>query len=251
MKLTIKKLGLVLSSTMTAGFALVALTGVAHAASNQLEITPPSGNDRSVLSVTTDGPCTKGTNVMARLYGQGFPKDGQIVVGNSSTTAYQKTTDGGYLLPLSMTMRDFVNLQDEPSKLSGTYRIEVDCRDNVKTTSLQTFEGSITFTSAHDYTATPVSFKPTLVPKGDPLGDGAAEALASNAPDPLATANPNGSAQGTGSTPAPTATPATTTALSSSDKSSNSAVVLIVLIAVVAIGGAAAFRIKTRGSSSS
>ena len=171
---------------------VVGLATPAVAASVGLAISPANGNDRSVITVSTQGPCEHGTNIIGRLFGTGFPKDGQVVVGNSATTAYPKTTAGGYVVPLAMTMRDFQNLQDEPTPLSGTYRIEIACRDNVKPAVLQAFNGTLTITAPRTFSTSDPGFTPTpapqdpnaLLPGGDGSGGiaGASAAPAAGAP---------------------------------------------------------------------
>ncbi len=139
--------------------------GPAYAgAAGWLAVSPARGNDESIVTLTTSGPCPAGTNVMARIHGRGFPAAGQPVVSNSPISAYEKTTAGGLVIPLAMTLRDFRNLQAEPVPLAGTYRVVVTCRDNVRTASLGDFTGSLTFSSPRAYTAAPPPRGETVAP---------------------------------------------------------------------------------------
>ncbi len=176
----------------------------AQSSMSTLSFSPASGNDQTRMSVTTSGPCSAGTNLIVRVYGYGFPTQGQNVVGNTAVSTFVETANGGRVVPLEDTMRSFAAQQATPFLLKGKYTFGLRCIQPLQwDTPLDLFTGAINFTSAGAYSALPASA--ASVPKG-----------ANNVP--VATTTPKSSS----TTPAKSATPSSspTAAVSSTPASS-------------------------------
>ncbi|MEV7281491.1 Ig-like domain-containing protein [Streptomyces sp. NPDC093111] len=148
------------SRTLAGGLAsLVAVLagGLALAPSAQAAeigtaaVTPATGADTSSMTLTTSGACPPGaTHVIVAVTGAGFPASGQNVVGNSPIATYGTTADGGLVIPLSQTMRDYANTAGF-TNLTGKYTFLVTCRTAFNGTSLGDFPGAVWFTSNTAY----------------------------------------------------------------------------------------------------
>lgn len=148
-----------LAATAAAAGALVAgpLSSAGAASIGTLSVTPANGNDGTVISLTSSAKCTNpaATNLQATITGSGFPAKGQIVVGNSPTSAYQTDgASGGYVVPLSQTLKDFAAQQNPPATLSGKYTFTLTCRKSAGVDTYGDFTGAIWFTNAHTYQST-------------------------------------------------------------------------------------------------
>ncbi|MGW1539955.1 Ig-like domain-containing protein [Streptomyces sp. NPDC002309] len=146
-----------LVAALTAGLALAP---AAHAADIGTAVaTPATGSDTSSMSLTTSGPCPdNATNVIVSVTGSGFPAEGQIVVGNSPIATYPTDGDGGMIIPLTQTMRDYANTAGF-SNLTGKYTFLVTCRTAFNGTSLGDFPSSVWFTSNTAYQNTDPAVK--------------------------------------------------------------------------------------------
>lgn len=153
--------GLFRTARATALTSVVAITVLVPAvpslattsALGSVTVQPATGTDLTSISLVTSGPCVSGTNVIARVFGKGFPAEGQVVVSNSPLSAYQQTRGKGRVLVMSLTMRDFMQQQTDPVALHGTYRIVVTCREAAKLGDLGDFTGSLVFSSPRNYVA--------------------------------------------------------------------------------------------------
>jgi hypothetical protein len=123
------------------------------AVAGRLAVLPATGTDQSALTLVTSGGCPAGSNLLATISGPGFPAAGQNVVGNTALTAFQRTSAGGFRIPLSLILRDVAALPARPVTFHGTYAVTVVCRDRVRLPSLGTFVGSLTFATPHAYRA--------------------------------------------------------------------------------------------------
>ncbi|MFJ3903010.1 Ig-like domain repeat protein [Streptomyces sp. NPDC090025] len=122
-------------------------------------VTPATGSDTSSMSLTTTGACpANATNIIVSVTGSGFPAAGQNVVGNSPITTYGTTPDGGLVIPLSQTMRDYANTAGF-TNLTGKYTFQVTCRTAFNGTSLGDFPASVWFTSNTAYQNTDPAVK--------------------------------------------------------------------------------------------
>ncbi|WP_405592121.1 WxL protein peptidoglycan domain-containing protein [Streptomyces sp. NBC_01092] len=142
------------AATLLAAGAVVGGTPVdARAAdAGKLAVTPAKGSDTQPITLTAEAPCpAKTTNVIARVTGAGFPRGGQIVVGNAPLTTYGKVPGAGPSIPLTYTMRDYASTAGFTT-LSGTYTFTVSClKGPFETTGLRDFRGSLRFAQKSAY----------------------------------------------------------------------------------------------------
>ncbi|MEU3980958.1 Ig-like domain-containing protein [Streptomyces sp. NPDC026672] len=114
-------------------------------------VDPATGFDDSGISLTTSGACPdNATNILVTVAGSGFPAEGQNVVGNSPISTYPTASNGGMVIPLTQTMRDYANTAGFTT-LTGKYTFTVICRTAFNGTSLGDFTSSIWFTSNTEY----------------------------------------------------------------------------------------------------
>ncbi|HVQ96331.1 MAG TPA: hypothetical protein VMU51_35260 [Mycobacteriales bacterium] len=143
------------------GLLGVGLAGAAPAAADgSLAVSPAKGADDTPMQVATSGGCpSPATNVLARIYGPGFGRDGENVVGNTPLGRY----DQPIVLPLSQTLRASAAAQTPPVTLHGVYTLVVSCRLPLKPASYTDYVGSIEFTTPHSYR---LSAKRAALPAG-------------------------------------------------------------------------------------
>ncbi|WP_351231846.1 DUF916 domain-containing protein [Streptomyces sp. NPDC002133] len=143
-----------LAAVVLAAAAIVAGTpaGARAAENGPLAVTPARGSDAEPITLTAAGPCpAKTTNVIARVTGAGFPRGGQIVVGNAPLATYPQAPGGGLAIPLTFTMRDYASRAGFTA-LRGTYTFTVSClKGPFDLTSLRDFTGSLRFTAKNAY----------------------------------------------------------------------------------------------------
>ncbi|MFD4141695.1 WxL protein peptidoglycan domain-containing protein [Streptomyces sp. NPDC058572] len=143
-----------LAATVLAAGAVVGLSPAdARAAeTGGLAVTPRQGSDTQPITLTAAAPCpAKTSNVIARVTGAGFPRGGQIVVGNAPLATYPKPRGGGLSIPLIYTMRDYASTAGFTA-LRGTYTFTVSClKGPFDLTSLRDFTGSLRFTAKDAY----------------------------------------------------------------------------------------------------
>ncbi|MFG1671430.1 hypothetical protein [Streptomyces sp. Y7] len=182
------RVGSVVAACGTAGLLVTAATVVQASAAEApaaMSVTPATGTDTEGMSLTTSAACpAEATNLIIDVKGSGFPADGQNVVGNSPITTYGTTPQGGIVVPLSDTMRNYASTAGFTT-LQGRYDFTLTCRTAFNGTSLRDFAASVWFTSNTAYQNT------------DPAGGG-------NTPTPTDTATPTPTDSGT---PTDTATP--------------------------------------------
>ncbi|MFD3776062.1 Ig-like domain repeat protein [Streptomyces sp. NPDC058612] len=148
-------------AAVTAAFAAgLAGAGAAYAAPiGTIEINPATGADTSGIAFTTSGACpSNATNVLVKVAGSGFPADGLNVVGNSPISTYPTAGNGGMIIPLSSTMRDYAS-QAGFTTLQGKYDFTVICRTAFNGTSLGDYTGAVWFTSNTIYQNTDPAVK--------------------------------------------------------------------------------------------
>jgi hypothetical protein len=185
-------------ATVAAFYAVAAMSGVSPATAagtspGPVAVLPSTGTDQTALTIVTGAACPAGTNILAKITGSGFLKDGQNIVANSPITAYASTRTGGLIIPISLVLRDIGNLPADPVRFSGTYRITVLCRDRVRLPTLGLFVGSLTFTGPHNYRTKNPAIPAAAVPRDVPVPGSSAAA-----PGPQ-------SAGGVGDSPSPDA----------------------------------------------
>ncbi|MFD3450995.1 Ig-like domain repeat protein [Streptomyces sp. NPDC058691] len=139
-------------AVLTAGLLVAP---AAHAEEiGSLTAAPARGFDTQSMSFITNGSCPEpATNIIMSVKGEGFPAEGQNVVGNSEVAIYPTTPEGGFEVPLTETMRDYAN-EAGFSTLQGEYSFTVTCRKPFGDTTYGDFTGSIWFTSNTTYQST-------------------------------------------------------------------------------------------------
>ncbi|MGW2931917.1 WxL protein peptidoglycan domain-containing protein [Streptomyces sp. NPDC001156] len=145
--------GLAAVALLTVGAFVAGTPADAQAADGgKLAITPAKGSDTEPISLTADAPCpATTTNIIASVTGSGFPRSGQIVVGNSPLTTYTAVAGGGLAIPLTFTMRDYATTAGFTT-LRGTYTFTVSClKSPFDFHSLRDFTGSLRFTGKTSY----------------------------------------------------------------------------------------------------
>lgn len=114
--------------------AVLAVLGIALGAPNAAAEGVPAwqavsnlkqGTDNTPFDVITTGGCPlPATNVVGFAFGNGFPKEGGVVIGNGDAGV---SAEGPFAMPLSSSMQQLVAMQPDPKPLSGTYKIELRC----------------------------------------------------------------------------------------------------------------------------
>jgi hypothetical protein len=145
--------------------ALALVAGPAQAASGSggLTFIPAKGMDISPMYVVTPGPCpAQATNLVGRIFGKGFPKAGVVVIPNSDAAVRH---DVGFGVPLQDTIQSFA--QQAGIKLTGKYRIAVQCTNELGTKVFAEFSGTVDFSSATHFTGPAPKTPPA---EGVPVG---------------------------------------------------------------------------------
>ncbi|MFK0158127.1 hypothetical protein ACIQVK_39425 [Streptomyces sp. NPDC090493] len=143
------------AAAMAIGTTAMVLAGASSARAadaGQLTVSPQHGSDTQPVTITMAEPCPSGTtNVIARVAGAGFPRAGQIVVGNAPLATYQRTPGGGASIPLIYTMRDYATTAGFHT-LRGTYTFTLSClKGAFSQSSVRDFSGSLRFSSNTAY----------------------------------------------------------------------------------------------------
>ncbi|MGW7523305.1 hypothetical protein [Streptomyces sp. NPDC054783] len=179
------------ATAVTAATLLVSAPSARAADSGQLTVSPQHGSDTQPITLTASAPCPQGTsNVIARVTGAGFPRGGQIVVGNAPLATYPKAAAGGPSIPLIYTMRDYATTAGFRT-LRGTYTFTLTClKGAFARTGLGDFTGSLRFSSGTAYRD---GTKAEAAPTG--VGAGAGTGASSQPPSaPGASGAPGGTA---------------------------------------------------------
>ncbi|MFE2286365.1 Ig-like domain repeat protein [Streptomyces sp. NPDC059443] len=155
-----RTLALGVAALTTAFAAGLAGASAAYAAPiGTIEINPATGADTSGIAFTTSGACpANATNVLVKVEGSGFPAGGLNVVGNSPIGTYPTASNGGMVIPLTSTMRDYAS-QAGFTTLQGKYDFTVICRTAFNGTSLGDYTGAVWFTSNTTYQNTDPAVK--------------------------------------------------------------------------------------------
>lgn len=193
-------IGLAAVTLLAAGAVVAGTPAAARAAdAGKLAVTPAKGSDTQPITLTADAACpAKTTNVMARVDGAGFPRGGQIVVGNAPLSTYPRAAGGGLAIPLTYTMRDYASTAGFTT-LHGTYTFTVSClKGPFDLTSLRNFTGSLRFAGKHAYKdGTEVALSEAVAPQGPAAGTAPASEAAPGRPGqpsgPVPQARPDGS----------------------------------------------------------
>ncbi|MER8186593.1 hypothetical protein [Kitasatospora sp. NPDC094015] len=192
--------GLLLLALLTAG-QLTGAPAATAADTGTLAFDYPAGHDDDSVDLLTSGPCPgPGDYLSMRITGEGFPPEGAPLAGTVAAGAYRQAAGGGYVLPLSNTLRVVAN-RSGAGALHGAYTITATCRAKVNPAPLREFSGVLTFTSPTTWQTAAVAPEGAIHQAAlDPAKGGAATAPAPAAGQ--AAARPAGSGPGIGSWPA-------------------------------------------------
>lgn len=94
-----------------------------------LAVQPLSGDLFTYMKVTTAGGCPNGTNTITRIFGSGFPKYGENVIGNSAFTDFPSLDLDRMTMPLTITLDEALRRQPKGTKLKGVYELRVNCQE--------------------------------------------------------------------------------------------------------------------------
>lgn len=122
----------------------------------QASVDARNGTDDRPLSVTTSGGCpAPATNVVGTIHGSGFPRDGWIVVGNTSAGV---SPVAPIQQALYANLADAMREQERPQDLRGTYRIVLSCIEPENDGSFGDYVVALRFTDPHHWVqAAPVT----------------------------------------------------------------------------------------------
>ncbi|MCX6397522.1 MAG: hypothetical protein NTV23_13635 [Propionibacteriales bacterium] len=150
-----------------ASVVLVALVTGGTPAAHAADADPPvwkavvvakSGGADDPIELQTSGGCPQpADSILGKVYGKGFPKDGENVIGNTKAGVNPL---GPFPAPLVYSMKEFMSEQDRPVALEGTYRFVVTCRTAKFPKSYGDYVAEIRFTSPTSWVAAkPVTTK--------------------------------------------------------------------------------------------
>lgn len=150
-----------------AGLMVVLIGGPASAAQQPgdgtLTLTPATGSDLTIPTITTSGPCPSAADsYIVLVNGPGgfsnFPIVGNTTVGISH--------DGPFSVQFGLTMRDAAGLQ---GVVPGRYDVTLRCIDGFTLEVFRSFTTAMVFISPTQYTTTDPNASPTPPPTPTPV----------------------------------------------------------------------------------
>lgn len=141
-----------------AGAALLWLCGGAAAAEPQalgsLAVSPAEGDLDTPLDLVTEGECSRGTAFVVTVDGKGLSEDRGNLVGATTLAGLGSPRyPGHYVVPVNVTLREYLMRSLTKARLSGDYRIAFVCRNTLDTEPLQEFAGTIRVDGNGNYRA--------------------------------------------------------------------------------------------------
>jgi len=130
-----------------------------------------TGHDDDAIDLLTSGQCPDpaADYLAVRITGSGFPAEGAPLTGTVAASVYRSASNGGYVLPLSNTLR-VVATRSGSGPLHGAYTITASCRGKVNPASRRDFTGVLTFTTGNTWQAVTVAPEDVLHGAGaDPV----------------------------------------------------------------------------------
>ncbi|MGW4898157.1 hypothetical protein ACWEQL_38835 [Kitasatospora sp. NPDC004240] len=117
-----------------------------------------TGRDDDPLDLLSSAQCPDpaADYLTVRISGAGFPAEGAPLTGTVPASVYRTAANGGYVLPLSNTLR-VVATRSGSGPLNGAYTITATCRGKVNPASKRDFTGVLTFTAPTTWTAATVA----------------------------------------------------------------------------------------------
>ncbi|MEV7281494.1 Ig-like domain repeat protein [Streptomyces sp. NPDC093111] len=159
-----------LVSVLAAGALTLGIGGARADAPGAMEVNPATGTDTTGITLTTGTPCPEpASHLIVAVKGSGFPADGQIVVGNSPIAAYATAPNGGIVVPLTQTMRDYANTAGF-STLQGRYDFTLTCRAAFGSATYGDFAAPVWFTTNTAYRNTAPVTATTTTLAASPAG---------------------------------------------------------------------------------
>ena len=98
-----------------------------------LAIEPATGDLETYMTLTSGGGCPHGTNSITRIYGEGFPADGENVIGNTEVVELSGANPDRMSMPVMINLAEAVRRQAKPVTLSGGYTFKLDCQPPLPT----------------------------------------------------------------------------------------------------------------------
>lgn len=245
----------VVTMTLLAALALVALGGVSAPPAQAAEddhpvwkaiVLPKSGGADDPIELQTSGGCPlPADSILGRVYGKGFPKEGENVIGNTMAGV---TPNGPFSAPLIYSMKEFMSNQPQPVALQGTYRFVVNCRTAKYPKSYADYVAEIRFTSpTHWVAAKPVTNEVGQNLKVDQFGNpiqtpGATPSPGAKPGDPSASASADPSGDQSGDpTEGAQAIDGVPDLTASEDEGGNRSLALVLILGGAAVACSTAF----------
>lgn len=117
------------------------------------------GTDDQPFAIRTSGGCPpKATNIVGKIYGRGFPKDGANIIGNSDAGV---SHEGPFEAPLYAQLRQVMLDNGTALAYRGDYRLVVRCRTQKYEKSYGDYVTLIRFTGPHTWKELPSPAKAT------------------------------------------------------------------------------------------
>jgi hypothetical protein len=114
------------------------------AATGSLSFAPTSGNDTTLMTVTTSAACTGGTNLQVYLSGGNFTALTSISP-NSPQSNYATAANGGLIIPISNDLAQLATSNGVQLAV-GTYTFDAICKNAFGATTFGDYQGQINIT---------------------------------------------------------------------------------------------------------
>lgn len=162
-------------------------------------VIPKSGGADDPIELQTSGGCpAPADSILGRVFGKGFPTDGENVIGNTKAGVNPYAP---FPAPLVYTLKSVMADQANPVPLQGTYRFVVNCRTAKFPKSYGDYVAEIRFTSPNSWVAAkPVTNKTGPNVPLDEFGNPIPSAPGSNGAKP---GEPSASGSATPGAPSP------------------------------------------------
>ncbi|MFE9424495.1 WxL protein peptidoglycan domain-containing protein [Kitasatospora sp. NPDC006697] len=118
----------------------------------------PTGHDDDPIDMLSSGRCPNpaADYLTVRIAGPGFPAEGSVLNGNTPAAVYRVAANGGYVLPLTNTLRTAATGQGV-AVLHGDYTVTASCHGRLSPTSVRDFSGVLTFATPTTWQAAAVA----------------------------------------------------------------------------------------------
>lgn len=139
----------------------------------QARVIPTRGTADDYVEIRTSGGCPRpATNIVGRIFGSGFPKEGANIIGNTDAGV---SRTGPFIAASQASFKAVMFKQRVPRPFRGTYRLEVICRTAKRERSYGTYVVAIRFKDDYNW----VAAKPVTTAQGyNPMVKGGKDAPA-------------------------------------------------------------------------